>query len=93
MYMFFWWGTNIKDFLFPGFNINSVPLLVATCFFLLIMGILMEFLGLVQAKIRQAELIARREQLRVICPSESDTFVNNGASTSTQRPQPKKPNK
>lgn len=92
MHSFFWCGTTIKDFLFPGFNITSIAVLLGTCTVLLSLGIFMEYLVLLHAKTRQADLIERQRQLLTICPIESDSLINQGASTSTstQNPRPVK---
>lgn len=89
MHTSFWFGVNIKDFLFYGYNIQSVLTLLATCFGLLVFGVIMEWLGLVQAKIRHNELVERQQQLRRICPTESDSLIANDQEpgTSNQRTQ------
>lgn len=85
MHIYFWCGTDIENFLFYGYNIFSITTLVATCIGLLILGITMEWLGLIQAKIRYKELVERQQQLRRICPSDSDSLINNQEpSTSAQ---------
>lgn len=85
MHIYFWSDTKIENFLFYGYNILTIVALVATCIGLLALGIFMEWLGLVQAKIRHKELVERQQQLQRICPTESDSLINNQEpSTSTQ---------
>lgn len=86
--MYFWWGTNINNFLFYGFNILTIAALVATCLGLLGLALVMEWLGLVQAQIRHKELIARQQQLRRICPADPDSYINSQEPTTSQQALP-----
>ncbi|KAB0803898.1 hypothetical protein PPYR_00868 [Photinus pyralis] len=87
MHMTFWWDTNIPDLLFYGCNISSKGWLTLTCLILIALGILFEWLKLLQAKQKQRELIIRARQIRTVCPSsETSTLISHGEGTNSQKP-------
>lgn len=75
MHNFFWWGCSFENFLFYGYNIKSVGILLSTCFGVAALSFIFEWLKLLQAKYRQKELFLRARQLKTICPSESSTLL------------------
>lgn len=71
----FWWGCNVGDYLFPGYTINTVLALLATCISLVAVAFVFEWLKLLQAKQRQSELFLRSRQLRNLCPNENVSLL------------------
>lgn len=76
MHMTIWWGYDIGDFLFYGYQVKTVEALIATCFAAGAVAFLFEYLKLLQAQHRHRQLSFRAKQIRTICPSESSTLLD-----------------
>lgn len=77
--MYFWWSSNVTNYLFPGCNINSIPAFVSTCISLVVLGFILEWIKLLQSKLQQTEMKLRSRQLRTVCPTESSTLIDEDA--------------
>lgn len=74
--MYFWWDCSVENYLFPGYNLNSLVAFIFTCLSVGILAFILEWFKLLQAKLQQNELILRSRQLRTVCPTESSTLIN-----------------
>jgi len=53
MHMWYWFGTDLGSFLFPGYNVNTIWGLVATCFGLAALAMLYEAMKVSQIHLQQ----------------------------------------
>lgn len=77
---YFFWGTDVGDFLIKGINVHTGWGLVATCAFIAVMSFIFEFLRYLQTKHRQRELKIRATQLKMLCSTESAALLLNEAT-------------
>ncbi|KAJ8985650.1 hypothetical protein NQ317_015146 [Molorchus minor] len=75
MHDFFWGGTEVHDFIFSGFSVNSVGGLIGICVLVGSLAFLFEFLRFIQTKQKQKELILRAKQIKQLCPTESAALL------------------
>lgn len=54
MHMWYWFGTDLGSFLFPGYNVNTIWGLVATCFGLAALAVLYEAMKVSQIHLQQS---------------------------------------
>ncbi|XP_011299627.1 copper transporter 5.1-like isoform X2 [Fopius arisanus] len=70
MHMWFWFGTDLRPFILPGYNVTTTWGLVATCLGLIALAITYEAMKTFQIKIRQINKAA-------LSPSASSVNENS----------------
>ncbi|XP_044730247.1 probable low affinity copper uptake protein 2 [Chrysoperla carnea] len=78
MHMWYYWSTDVKNFLFEGYNITSGFGLFATCLMLCAFAIFFEFMKVLKARLRQSELRKRQQNLRSICNNKEEISLMGG---------------
>lgn len=72
MHMWYWFGVNLDNFLFPGYNITTVWALVATCLGLTALAVLYEAMKVFQIHLQE---IGRKSVSRTASTSSESSSL------------------
>ena len=67
MHMWFWFGTELPDFLFYGYDVKTIWGFTSTCLGLAALAIMYEAMKLIQVKLR--DLVKKQSQPPSNCPT------------------------
>ncbi|XP_029046152.1 probable low affinity copper uptake protein 2 isoform X1 [Osmia bicornis bicornis] len=80
MHMWFWFGSNLGDFLLPGYNVVTTSSFFCTCLGLIALAILYEGMKILQIKLLQnATMLIRKQTPRT---SENSSLLSKMSSKS-----------